>query len=110
MKIFYTVIVNESNLITEISGVISAKSLDVARVCLAEQGFTIRELREATAQEVYLHKLKKLRHKLTGDKKLVRMPLPPSPLVEAAYWKCPVEIVILVLVVLVVILCCYLGV
>jgi hypothetical protein len=110
VKIFYTVIVNNDNLITEISGVVSAKSLDVARTCLAEQGFTIRELREATAQEVYLHRLKKLRHKLTGDRKLVRMPLPPSPLMKAAYWRCPIEVVVLVVVVLIVILCCYLGV
>ena len=73
MSVFYIVLVKRSNEIFEVSGVISADSLDIASTYLSNMGLAVREVREATPQEINVHRLKKLRDKLGGDKRKIRI-------------------------------------
>lgn len=67
----YTVIVTEHNSITEVSGVVEASDIETARQTLTKNGYLVRNLRPATAEEIKLEVLRKYRKKLMGK--------PPTP-------------------------------
>lgn len=106
MDVYYVYIINHSNQVAEVSGVLTADSPEDARSKLSALGVVIKEVRTATAAEVKLDNLKKFRNKLQGD--VLKQSAPqPLPLPEVVKLSINVELLVLFLVVILVVVYCF---